>query len=209
MVFRARRRLPWLSGGFLVLFLAAAGISGCGSGRQSETQQLDEYFKNNPKAKRETLAKLAGHVSVDGQPPAKGKKLFVILNDPDHLERPSKQPPAHFAACDEEGNFVFTTYLKGDGVPVGKYVLTFVQLHEPKAGQGPHSMGMPSFTKKYVGPDDLKNLYSDPQKNKSESTYLVDVQQPGKSDYDFNLAVAGKDGGQPSDYAVTTLSAGN
>ena len=28
-------------------------------------------------------------------------------------------------------------------------------------------MGMPSFTKKYVGPDDLKNLYSDPAKNKA------------------------------------------
>ena len=124
-----------------MLFLATAAISGCGSGRQSETQQLDEYFKQNPKAKRETLAKFAGHVSVDGHPPAKDKKLFVVLNDPDHLERPSKQPPAHFAACDEEGNFVFTTYLKGDGVPVGKYVLTFVQLHSRRPGRGPTRWG--------------------------------------------------------------------
>jgi hypothetical protein len=208
MVFRGRRRLAWFSGGFLVLFLAAAAISGCGSGRQSETQQLDEYFKNNPKAKKETLAKFAGHVSIDGQSPAKDKKLFVILTDPDHPVRPSKQPPAHFAACDAEGNFEFTTYLKGDGVPVGKYVVTFVELHTPKAGPGPHPMGMPSFATKYVGPDDLKNLYSDPEKNKADSTYLVDVKS-AKSDYDFSLAVAGKDGGPPSDYAVTTLTSGS
>jgi hypothetical protein len=208
MVLRGRRRLAGSVHGTAFLFVIAAICSGCPSGRPSETQQLDEYFKQNPKAKRETVAKFSGHVSVDGQPPAKDKKLFVILNDPDHLERPSKQPPAHFAACDAEGNFEFTTYLKGDGAPVGKYVLTFVQLHTPKAGSGPHPMGMPNFTKKYVGPDDLKNLYSDPEKNKADSTLLVDVKS-GKSDYDFNLAVAGKDGGQPSDYAVTTLSAGN
>ncbi len=207
MLIRARRRLAGSFGGSFVLFLVAAAISGCGSGRQSETQQLDEYFKNNPKAKRETLAKFAGHVSIDGQAPPKDKKLFVVLNDPDHPVRPSKQPPAHFASCDAEGNFEFTTYLKGDGVPVGKYVVTFVELHTPKSGQGPHSMGMPSFTTKFVGPDELKNLYSDPVKNKAESTFLVDVQS-GKSDYDFNLAVAGKDGGPPSEYAVTTLSSG-
>ncbi len=101
MLIRPRRRLAWLVGGSLVLLLFGVGVSGCGGGgRQSEQQSLDEYFKQNPKAKRDTLAKFAGRVSVDGQPPAKDQKLFVILNDPDHLVQPNKQPPAHFAACD-------------------------------------------------------------------------------------------------------------
>ncbi len=205
MSFAAQRRIGWPWQSFLMLVLAIV-LSGCPGGRQSEQQSLDEYFKNNPKAKRETLAKFAGRVSVDGQPPGKDQKLFVILNDPDHLVQPSKQPPAHFVACDEEGNFAFTTYLKDDGVPVGKYVVTFVQLHTPKAGQGPHPMGAPNITKRYVGPDGLKNLYSDPVKNKADAAFQVDVQPPGKSDYDFNLAVAGKDGGQPGEYAVSTLT---
>ncbi len=206
MLIGARRRLAWLVGGCLALLLAVIVVPGCGSGRQSESQALDEYFKNNPKSKRESVAKFAGRVSVDGQPPAKDTKLFVILNDPDHPQRPDKEPPAHFTPCDAEGNFEFTTYLKGDGVAVGKYVVTFVELHTPKAQSGPHPMGAPNFTKKYVGPDGLKNLYSDPQKNKGEATFLVDIQPPGKTDYDFNLSVAGKDGGQPSEYAVTRLT---
>src|SRR5579871_4981255 len=82
MLIKARRRLAWLVGTSLVLLLV--GVSGCGGGRQSEQQSLDEWFKNNPKAKRDTLAKFAGRVTVDGQPPAKDQKLFVILNDPDH-----------------------------------------------------------------------------------------------------------------------------
>ena len=206
MFFAVQRRTDWPFPLLSLIFLAVLALQGCGSGRQSESQALDEYFKNNPKAKREALAKFAGHVSIDGQPPAKDTKLFVILNDPDHPQRPSKEPPAHFTSCDAEGNFEFTTYMKGDGVAVGKYVVTFVELHTPKGGAGPHPMGAPTFTRKYVGPDDLKNLYSDPQKNKGESTFLVDIQPPGKSDYDFNLSVAGKDGGQPSEYAVTKLT---
>ena len=40
--------------------------------------------------------------------------------------------------------------------------------------------------------DELNNLYNDPDKNIKEGAFLLDVQLPGKDDYRFALAVAGK-----------------
>lgn len=189
--------------GFVVVSLVSASVFlGCTGGshgsRQDELQQAAKGFKQAP------VAKLAGHVSIDGQPPEKGTTLFVILNDPQHLALP-KTGPAHVATCDAEGNFTFTSYLKGDGAPLGKYVVTFVQLHLPPT-TGRHPMGHGSFTREYVGPDGMKNLYNDPEKNKNEKDFNIEVVEPGKTDYEFNLSVAGKSGLSPAQYAVKRLS---
>ena len=114
----------------VLAFFAAAALEGCG-GRPSEQQAVDEFFKNNSKSKQEAVARFAGRVTVDGLPPSRQlSRLFVILSDPQKLEKP-KDGSIRFASCDEQGNFEFTTYVKGDGVPYGKYVVTFVQLHKP------------------------------------------------------------------------------
>ena len=66
------------------LFLAAA-VAGCNS-RPSAQQALDQQIKQNPQFKKEIVVKFAGKVTVDGQPPEKDCKLFVILNNPQHLD---------------------------------------------------------------------------------------------------------------------------
>jgi hypothetical protein len=128
--------------------------------------------------------------------PKKGKTLFIVLNDPvkpekDGLYKTKVQP---------DGSFAFTTYLTDDGVPLGKYVVTFAKLKH-----------MPSFSRamnrvdRYAGGDELKNLYNDPEKNAKIEKFVVDVQQPGKDDYDFDLTVAGKEAAQPGPNSVITI----
>ena len=184
----------------VVSLVATSVFSGCtGSSHGPREDELQQAAKG---AKQAPAAKVAGHVSIDGQPPDKDTKLFVILNDPAHLALP-KEGPKYFTACDVEGNFAFTTYLKGDGAPLGKYVVTLVQLHPPTS-KGPR-MGHGTISRQYVGPDGLKNLYNDPEKNKDEKEFNIEVAEPGKSDYEFNLSVVGKTGVSPGQYAVTRL----
>jgi hypothetical protein len=188
----------------VVLFLAFTALEGCGTNPTDEAR-VEEYFKDTPGVKRAPVGKLSGHVSVDGQPPGKRGRVYVILSDPDHPAKSGAAPPI-FTKCEEDGKFEFTTYATGDGVPYGKYVITFVSLHRG----GPTGRGLgsraPSFTQQFVGPDALNNLYNDPEKNKADQTFLVKVEAPGRTDYDFNLTVSGKDPvKEPGTYAVTAI----
>ena len=183
----------------VALCLLALCLPGC-SGRKSEKEAVDQYFKDNPTAKRSNVARFAGTVTVDGQPPEKGGdyKLFVLLNDPNNLQK----LPTRYTEVDDDGKFSFMTYMAGDGVPVGKYIVEFAQLHLPRQrqrqGQG--------VARSYVGPDKLKNLYNDPEKNRDNPEFVVEVTQPGRTDYQFNLSVAGKDSeASPGKYAATTV----
>ncbi|HET6324181.1 MAG TPA: hypothetical protein VFG04_05735 [Planctomycetaceae bacterium] len=185
----------------VALFILPIALAGCAP-QKSESEAIDRFFKDNPKAKRETVAKFAGHVTVDGQPPEKGStRLFILLNDPQHLQK----LPTRFMQVADDGSFEFMTYLAGDGVPVGKYVVEFVQLHPPRGGRQRQGGGI---GRTFVGPDVLKNLYNDPERNQQqdEKTFVVNVEAPGRTDYDFNLAVAGKDPViAPGKYAATTV----
>jgi hypothetical protein len=187
---------------YLAVLSLAAGFIGC-SKMPSEERSVEEFFQANPQLKRVPVAKVAGRVTVDGQPPSSGSRLYVILSDPEHLVR-ATESPQRVAICDAQGNFEFTSFLTGDGVPYGKYVVTFVSLHLPK-GRGRASVTSVRGLQAYVGPDDLKNLYNDPVKNKSDETFLVDVNPPGRTDYAFNLAVAAKDPVPPGEFAVTKM----
>ena len=203
------RRAPACSFKILAALLLVAVVGeGCGGSSQTADQAVDQYFKNDSKAKRLTLAKFGGRVIVDGQAPSNETRLYVILNDPQHLTKPGTTPPT-FANCDADGRFAFTTYAPADGVPVGKYVVTFTQLHRPHgATKGPRGMGRVggSLLREYVGPDDLKNLYNDPQKNVNDTTFVIDVTQPGRDDFEFNLSVDGKEGvATPGEYAITKI----
>ena len=46
---------------------------------------------------------------------------------------------------------------------------------------------------KTEGGDGLKNLYNDPDKNAKEERFQINLTSPGKTDWTFDLAVAGKD----------------
>ena len=208
-----RTRCRLLVGVAAALFLVVAP-SGCNNQRSS-TQALDEQFKENSQFSKKPVAKFAGTVTVDGQPPAKDWKLFVILTDAQHLdENAHADKPRLCVACDPEGKFAFGTYDKADGVVAGKYVVTFVELHPPvdKAIKGA-GVGRPAAFSlgarpHYLGPDELKNLYNDPDKNKSDPNFSLDLQPPGKGDYAFDLAVAGKETGVAGPNAVTKIRGG-
>jgi hypothetical protein len=110
--------------------------------------------------------------------------------------------PKLFTICDPEGKFSFRTYLAGDGVVAGKYVVTFVALHPPaKSGRG--LMGDTLFSP----PDEFKNLYNDPDQNAKEKQFSLNLQPPGKDDYEFDLAVAGQPPVEtPGPYAWTRIA---
>jgi hypothetical protein len=207
MLFTSRPAVARSYVGTAALCLFAIAAAGC-SHQQTEEQAAEAFFKNNPTAAKPIpVAKFAGRVTIDGQPPGADSHLFVILNDPEHLEKPGKAGPRLFATCDAEGNFAFKTHVAGDGVPYGKYVVTFVQLHRYSQTKARHFGGtIASFGEQYVGPDALKNLYNDPEKNKADQAFQVDVEPPGRTEYSFNLSIAGKETvAQPGQYSVTNL----
>jgi hypothetical protein len=100
-----------------------------------------------------------------------------------------------FSRIHPNGKFEFTTYIKGDGVAPGSYIVCFVELQKPSLNADG-----------WLGPDRLKNLYNDPEKNKDNSEFVVEVPSPGKTDWNFNLQIAGKDPvSNPGPNAITEL----
>jgi hypothetical protein len=210
---RAHRNVSSL--GLITCALVAPIVCGCDRGASGTTAD-DDFLKHAdfPKA---TLAKFSGKVSIDGKPPKKDYKVFVILTDPKHLDENSQGVlPKYFSACDDEGKFGFSTYVRQDGVPAHQYVVTFLGLRSYSGGApaGGKALkgGTPAKTGgvRYGPPDELKNLYSDPDKNLKEAKFLLDLQPSGKGEYDFDLAVAGKPPvAEPGPHAVRRIAAKN
>ena len=180
-----RRQIGSLRANVLCLALVMLG-AGCG-GQKSAEQARKEAMKAAGEQPL-TLAKFAGKVRVDGAAPTPtdGHALIVML----YPSQPNK--PVLAARCGPDGNFAFTTEKKGDGVPAGSYTVLF----------GEFKIGARAALKQ---PDDLKNLYDDPDKNGQESQFKVDLQPPGKTDCDFDLKLAGQDAGSPGPNAVLRL----
>jgi hypothetical protein len=132
------------------------------------------------------VAPVAGSVAVDGSAPE--PFTVVMLWEP-------KKPDAGVlrTICDSQGHFEFTSYEHGDGVPPGTYVMLFASFH------------MGGKLGNFEGPDLLHNLYNDPDKNASLPEFQITVSAPGKSDYQFNLNVAGATPATPGPHSVTEL----
>jgi hypothetical protein len=95
-----------------------------------------------------------------------------------------------FCLASEDGHFSFSQ----EGVESGHYVLIFALLRR-------------KGLRNLLGPDGLNNLYNDPDANaKSHPEFVIDHQAPGKTDYTFNLDIAGKDAvASPGPHAVTKV----
>jgi len=174
----------------LIALMALLVSSGC-FGTQSADQALNNSLANAG-VQKEKIYPLAGQVTIDGQPPAlEGREgLIVILNDPDKLDvAPMKKK---YVGTNSKGEFSFLTYVPNDGVKPGKYILTFAIL------RAKGKLGL-------IGPDKLNNLYNDPDKNSSIPEFTIDHKDPGKSDYSFNLEVAGKEAVSPGPHAITNI----
>ena len=181
------RRLGIHYGGVIltIAFLTAAGCNHS----VAPDEAIDKGLKEAGITK-DAIYPLAGKVTIDQQPPqlAERQRLVVMLNDPQKPDEPWDQKPV--AEANSEGDFTFGTYRKGDGIKSGKYVVTFaVFKFSGKRG--------------LLGPDQLKNLYNDPDKN--QQNFSIDHQAPGKSDYVFNLEMAGKQAAQPGPHALVDM----
>jgi hypothetical protein len=176
---------------FLVFaFLASLAVVGCGP--PSADKKFDDAFKYNPEFKKVSVAKLSGHVTIDGQAPSEDLAVFVILNDPQNLKTPGeRRVVVPIVKCNAAGEFSFTTYAKGDGAPVGKYVVTITGMKKGEAIKARGGMS-DGETIQYRAPDVFKNLFNDPEKNQKDENFVIDLQPPGITK-EFALTVAGKD----------------
>jgi hypothetical protein len=170
----------------LGMMLLGLLISGCSS-RPASGEALDRAIRESGATKLE-VAKFAGSVTLDGQPPstANHHALIVMLYDPKNPPTDKNVLPHTF--CDEQGHFEFGTYTRSDGVPVGSYLVLFAHWTFKDPG--------------FRGPDGLKNLYNDPDK----SEFRVDVTPPGKTDYLFELKLQGREANPaPGLRAITSV----
>jgi hypothetical protein len=122
----------WSIRGWCVLLIGCAALAACSRGDPS----------------RKPTYPVQGEVYVDGQPAG---QLAVYCNNLQGMD--TQNPSTTNAFTDDAGKFRLSTYLSGDGVPEGEYVLTFVW--------GRHNL----ITMTYGGPDKLKNRYIDPKKS--------------------------------------------
>jgi hypothetical protein len=169
--------------------LALAVAAGC-SGQQSTQQRIDKALaiagtKGTP------LYKLGGAVTIDGLPLERKNSrqhLIAVLYDPQKPDEPMERCLSTMVR--EDGHCTFTQ----DGIPPGHYVFAFALL--TRKGQG-----------NFIGPDALNNLYNDPDANaKAHPEFAIDHQAPGKTDYQFNLEVAGQSPiSSPGRHAVTKV----
>lgn len=145
---------------------------GCG-GRPSTAERLEIAYKNSG-MEPATAYPLGGTVTVDNElPTAKPEtaRLVAIAYDAAKPDFKAKDNAQTFVKPD--GSFEFPP------LPPGKYVMLFARVgHNPRRG--------------FFGEDGLKNLYNDPDVNAKKSEFLIDHQAPGRTDYTFNLAVAGE-----------------
>jgi hypothetical protein len=164
-----------------VLLLLAAAV---GCSRTQSPEARVQMALADAGVKGSALYRLAGTVTVDGMPPESKnlKSLVVVLHDP---QKPDEEPA--FALVRDDGHFNFSQ----DGVEPGHYVFAFAVLRRNR--------------RSFLGPDKLNNLYNDPDVNaKDHPELVIDHQAPGKTDYLFNLEVAGKEPNtSPGPHAVT------
>src|SRR5262249_5589196 len=159
--------------GLIFLALLSLGAGGCNR-VQSEKEALKKALEVNGGTEANVL-KFSGTVTIDNQTPTIDRRnpLFVFAYDPKKPPKGRQSP--FYARCDKNGHFEFNTYSSGDGLPAGSYIVLFTQ---PKQD----------------GSDGLKNLYNDPDINAKEERFQINLPgPPEKSEWTFDLSVAGKD----------------
>jgi hypothetical protein len=119
---------------------------------------------------RKPVYPVHGKVLVDGKP---ALEAFVYF----HPEDPADPGPGFaFGQVDEAGAFAMSTYVAGDGVPAGDYVITI---------EWPQRSGL--LKNDFQGPDRLKGRYAD----RKASTFRFRVEKKGNEVPPFELSASG------------------
>ncbi|HEV8072398.1 MAG TPA: hypothetical protein VGP76_32065 [Planctomycetaceae bacterium] len=117
---------------------------------------------------------LRGKVTVDNAPPVAKSETARLVADAYDAAKPNvKAANNPTAFVNSDGSFDFPQ------LRPGKYVMIFAQL------QCNARMG-------FSGPDGPNNLYNDLDVNGEKTQVAIDHQAPGKTEYEFNLSVAGE-----------------
>jgi hypothetical protein len=157
------------------LLCALAAAAGCSRMQSPEARIQKALAISGMKASPQY--RIAGSVTIDGTPPEfkeRKQHLVAVLYDPEKPDIPMANRPHTLVKAD--GHFTFTE----DGVVPGHYVLAFAVLRRKGPGN-------------FIGPDAINNLYNDPDVNaKDHPELVIEHKAPGKTDYEFNLEVAGK-----------------
>ena len=175
----ARQRIrSYVWSGLVVVLLFLTSIDGnqqtqpaLGSGERTTAQTAPAQTNTAQTETPRHPFPLAGKVTIDGRAPGDGGTVIVRLNG----NVGGKVEP-DCAFCKPDGTFRF----EGGHSP-GRFVITIAQLRHRKRVE---------WTQ-YVGPDELKNLYNDPDKNARRPEFVIRHAAPGKTDYRFDLKVAG------------------
>ena len=181
--------------GMFPLVLAACALVTAGCDKTTSSEERINAGLKAAGVSKSTLGKVAGAVTIDGKTLEEAgfpsRDFVAILYD--LKNPPSTKNPLLFTLINPDGTFEFSTYDKGDGVPVGSYMLLFDALKFSRAPK-----------REYHEPDRLKDLYNDPDK----SPFPIEVKEPGKTDYQFDLVLEGKEKGTPGPKAVAKIDLG-
>jgi hypothetical protein len=176
----------------MLLGCMVVALQGC-SGALTPSQRVDKELSSVKKSKLAVFP-FAGKVLVDGlpfEPKSPDERVVVVLFNRAQPELRLTHRP--YAVCNRKGDFSFTTYVPNDGVEPAEYLVAISQL---SMGKGDN----------LSGPDGFQNLYNDPDANEKEPEFTVKHASPGKSDYVFELKLAGREPiSAPGPRAVTRL----
>ncbi|HEV3194218.1 MAG TPA: hypothetical protein VGY54_27120 [Polyangiaceae bacterium] len=152
------------------VIVLAAGCNG-----QPSTAERVKKAREEAHMTSVTLFPLAGRVTVDNQTPSfKSKRASLVVEAYDASKPNVSAAEQPFVTARPDGSFEFPD----GGLPPGKYVMLFAVLERKK--------------KNARGGDELKNLYNDPDVNGKKTEFTINHEAPGKTDYTFNLNVAGE-----------------
>jgi hypothetical protein len=164
------RRWSMLTG--IVAAWLSAAVVGCDH-RQSTAERIERAYQDLG-LKPVATYPFAGKVTVDTEPPvAKSERSAFVVVAYDTVKPDAPAGSNAFVFLRPNGSFEFP------GLPPGKYVLLFADLEY-------------TMKRGFYGTDALHNLYNDPDFNGKKPQFVIEHQAPGKTDYEFNLTVAGE-----------------